>query len=289
LELMRDALAAVLETRVLGRAHEHYSSIDSTNDRALTWAKEGAPHGALVTADRQEAGRGRRGRSWASPATGDLYFSVVIRPAIVAATRRVDPTRWGAYGLAVGVALREGLLAAAPWLGELDLKWPNDLLWRGRKLAGILCEARWSGDGLEAIVVGVGINVGRRRFDEPDLAARATSLALIRDVDVERNVGREAELARGVLLGSILGALETVTEVFSRGGFPALRERYEPHCRLLGREVEIAATPGAPTSRAIAVGLDDDGALLVATAAGGRRRIEAADVWLATRDLGTTR
>ncbi|MEZ4379944.1 MAG: biotin--[acetyl-CoA-carboxylase] ligase [Nannocystaceae bacterium] len=280
---MRDALAAALRTRALGRAHEHHAAIDSTNDRALAWAKEGAPHGALVTADRQDAGRGRRGRSWASPATGDLYFSVVVRPSIASAAARVDPTRWGAFGLAVGVALREGLLAAAPWLGELELKWPNDLLWRGRKLAGILCEARWSGDGLEAIVVGVGVNVGRRGFAEPELARRATSLALARaEVTGGQN---DAPGERAELLAAVLGALEDVTAVFAADGFPALRERYEPHCRILGREVEIAEQAGVAggTTRAVAVGLDDDGALLVASGRGGRRRVEAGDVWLAAR------
>ncbi|MEZ4454886.1 MAG: biotin--[acetyl-CoA-carboxylase] ligase, partial [Nannocystaceae bacterium] len=125
-----------LTTRAFGRAHEHHAAIASTNDRALAWAAEGAPQGALVTADRQVEGRGRRGRAWAS-APGDLAFSLVFRPGSYGPGRASGGDRWGALGLAVGVGVREGL---APWLREVELKWPNDLRVGGRKLAGILCE-----------------------------------------------------------------------------------------------------------------------------------------------------
>ncbi len=260
-----------LEALVFGRAHEHYAELESTNDRALEWALEGAPHGALVTADRQLAGRGRRGRSWQSPDAGDLYFSVVVRPSAYAGP--LTASAWGAYSLAVGVALREGLGA---WLGDLELKWPNDLLWRGRKLGGILCEGRWHAGGLQVIVVGVGINIGRRRFDA-ELRDKATSVALAMASPAE------AETRRRPILAALLGSLEGATADFARGGFAALRGRYEPHCRLLGREVVTEGSPRVPALRGVAVGLDHDGALLIAPAHGGpRQRVEAADVWLAT-------
>ncbi|HFE46837.1 MAG TPA: biotin--[acetyl-CoA-carboxylase] ligase [Nannocystis exedens] len=305
-------LRETLMTVAIGQLHEHYETLDSTNDRALAWAQEGAPHGALVTADRQLAGRGRRGHSWCSPATGDLYFSVVIRPDFFSfssfssslssssgqhlASIPGDRSKkklsrgvtagfsWGAYGLAVGVALREGLLR---WLGELascggiELKWPNDLLWRGRKLGGILCEGRWQNGTLQVIVVGVGINLARRQFVDPELAERATSIALALE-----DCGQAVEpgaLARGPLLAALLGALEAVTADFAEGGFAAIRGRYEPYCQLLGREVVTEASARGPGICGVAVGLDDDGALLIAPAEGGnRRRVEAADVWLAS-------
>ncbi len=262
-----------LETQTFGRAHEHYAELESTNDRALEWALEGAPHGALVTADRQLAGRGRRGRSWESPDAGDLYLSVVVRPAAYPDGLRASS--WGAYSLAVGVALREGLGA---WLDGLELKWPNDLLWRGRKLGGILCEGRWHAGGLQVIVVGVGINVGRRRFDA-DLRDKATSVALAMSTPAEART----QLGRRPILAALLRSLEETTADFARGGFSALRGRYEPHCRLLGREVVTEGSPRTPALRGVAVGLDRDGALLIAPAHGGpRQRVEAADVWLAT-------
>lgn len=154
----------------LGQPREHHASLPSTNDRALAWAREGAPHGAMVTADAQTAGRGRLGRRWDSPPGAGLYVSLVLRPAEVVVGRGWDP-RWAALGLAVGLGLREGL---ARWVPDALLKWPNDLLVRGHKLAGVLCETRWQGSTPD-IVVGFGVNVAQREFPAE---LRATSLAL---------------------------------------------------------------------------------------------------------------
>lgn len=249
-----------LGTRWLGRSHEHWTQLASTNDRAIAWARAGAPHGAIVTADAQTAGRGRLGRAWNSPAGEDLYVSMVLRPA---------PGRpVGALGLAVGVGLREGLAAWLPWA---QLKWPNDVLCAGRKLAGILCEARWEGDRPE-IVAGFGINVGRRQFAGA-LAETATSLA--RELPAPPD--------RAVVLARVLVTVERALDDFFAGGFAELRDRYEPHCALCGQAVEVDMNDGTgKRTPARAVGLADDGALLVEPLAGGPpRRVESGDVWLA--------
>jgi BirA family biotin operon repressor/biotin-[acetyl-CoA-carboxylase] ligase len=255
---VNDALDALdLRTRWLGRAHEHHAVLESTNDRAAAWARAGAPHGALVTADAQTRGRGRLGRVWHSPAGASVYASVVVRPVAFDA-------RWAALGLAVGVGIVDGL---AGLVDGLALKWPNDVQLHGRKLAGILCESRVHGDDAE-MIVGFGINV-HRVARPPELAAIATSLedagALVR--------GRADALAR------VLDALEPVLDAFATDGFPALRERYEARSSTLGGAVEIAATPGEPRRRVFAVQLADDGALLVRPEGGGPlERIEAGDV-----------
>ena len=217
-----DALARLLTTRRLGRVHEHHASLASTNDRALAWLGDGAPDGALVTADAQTAGRGRLGRSWSSPTGRDVYASVIVRPGAPAAG-------FGALALAVGVGLREGLVAA---LGPgavptIALKWPNDLLVDGRKLAGILCESRWRGREVE-LVVGFGVNV-HRRLDEfaPALRETATSLAVC--------LPPEARRGRAWILAQLLAQLERALQDFFAGGFPAIRSRYEPHCLVIGR------------------------------------------------------
>lgn len=259
---MTDLSGLPLTTRWLGRSHEHWAEVASTNDRALAWARRGAPHGAMVTADAQSAGRGRLGRPWASPPGEDLYVSLILRPG------RAEGL--GALGLAVGAGLREGL---AGWLPRAQLKWPNDILVGGRKLAGILCEARWVG-GAPEVVVGFGVNVGRTTFPH-ELSDRATSLA--------------RELAdpptRAEVLSRALPAIESALTSFFAGGFPAIRGRYEPYCALQGQVVQVAgdaSDPGSPRTDARALGFDDDGALRVAPLDGGpTRRVESGDVWLA--------
>ena len=163
-----------LATAVLGQAREHHASLPSTNDRALAWAREGAPHGALVTADEQTAGRGRLGRRWASPAGEGLYASVVLRPAAylggLAGGAGWSP-RWSALGLAVGLGVRVGV---SRWVPATRLKWPNDLLVGRRKLAGVLCETRWQG-ATPDVVVGFGVNVLQREFPAE---LNATSVAI---------------------------------------------------------------------------------------------------------------
>lgn len=257
---MSELASLSFETRWLGRPHEHWAALASTNDRALAWAREGAPHGALVTADAQTAGRGRLGRAWASPPGEDLYMSLVLRPG---SSREI-----GALGLAVGAGLREGLATWVPWA---LLKWPNDVLCDGRKLAGILCEARWT-DGVPEVVAGIGINVGRRTFAGP-LAETATSLA------------RALPTAppRAEVLGHVLPAIEAAVEAFLAGGFAAIRGRYEPHCALRGQVVSVELNAGTGArEQARALGFDDDGALRVEPLAGGpTRRVESGDVWLA--------
>jgi BirA family biotin operon repressor/biotin-[acetyl-CoA-carboxylase] ligase len=247
----------MLETRSFGRVHEHHEVLSSTNDRALQWAKEGAPEGALVTADEQTGGRGRHGRTWSSP-PGDLYASLVLRPEVV-------PERLGALGLAVAVGLREALL---PVPGGIDLKWPNDLLVGGRKLAGILCETQWQG-GCAAVVIGFGVNVQRRSFPS-DLELPATSLALA--------CGKEAP-GRTRVLARILACLEEPLERYLDAGFAAIRGRYEPHLQMLGERVRITGT--AHDGVVVAERIDDDGALLVRPEGGDTTmRIDSADVWL---------
>jgi BirA family biotin operon repressor/biotin-[acetyl-CoA-carboxylase] ligase len=240
-----------LGTRAFGRSHEHHDVLGSTNDRAAAWILEGAPHGAVVTADAQTAGRGRRGRVWESPARENLYASVVLRPDVV----RAD---FGAIGLAVAVGLADGLPI------DVELKWPNDLLVGGCKLGGILCESRWVGARPD-VVVGFGINVHQREF-AGELADVATSLALC-----------DAALPRAELLAQVLLSLEEALDRFVDVGFGAIRSAYTRRCSMLGRTVDVSGPDGK--LRGVADGLADDGALLLRPEGGGPvQRIEVAEV-----------
>lgn len=209
----------------LGRPRLHLRSTDSTNSRAQALAIAGAPHGTLVTADEQSAGRGRQGRNWTAPAGRALLCSVVVR----------DPPRL--LPLAAGVAV-------ADVAGEgAQLKWPNDVLIGGRKVAGILVEGRpqecWA-------VVGVGLNVAVRPEDFPaELRGQATTLGL-------------ATSAIEPTLELLLGALARWLAAGSLQVLAAVRERDA----LRGRAVRWAQGTGT------ADGIDDDGRLRVLTSDG---------------------
>ncbi len=222
--------------RRFGNPRVHYRLIDSTNERARWLASAGAPHGTLVTASEQSAGRGRQGRRWTAPAGRALLCSVVIR----------DPSRL--LPLACGVSVAEVVG------GDARVKWPNDLLVDGRKVAGILVEARpqegWA-------VAGIGINVALRSSDfPPELADTAGTLGLDPDA-IEWTLGR------------LLDALGRWTVAASS----AVLEAFRPLDALLGADVRWAEGQGR------GAGIDDDGRLLVDTD-DGRVALDAGEVHL---------
>jgi len=219
----------------LGRPRLHLRETTSTNDRARALAAAGAPHGTLVTAGAQTAGRGRQGRTWSAPPGRALLMSLVLR-----APGRMLP-------LAAAVAVAE---AAGP---EAAIKWPNDVLLDGRKVAGILAEARPQ-DGWA--VLGIGLTVAVRPGGLPeDLRATAGTLGLEpRDV--------EPVLAR------LLAALELAL---------ALLDAWRARDALRGRDVAWAGGHGR------AAGIDGDGRLVVDLPDGGRTALEAGEVHLRPR------
>ena len=221
----------------LGTPRLHLRATSSTNDRARALAAAGAPHGTLVTAASQTAGRGRQGRTWSAPPGRALLMSLVLR----------SPDRM--LPLAAAVAVAE---AAGP---EAAIKWPNDVLLGGRKLAGILAEARPQ-DGWA--VLGIGLNVAVRAEDLPEeLRATAATLGLEpRDV--------EAVLAR------VLAALER-SLALDRA---ALLDAWRARDALRGREVAWADGSG------VAAGIDGEGRLVVELAGGGRCALESGEVHL---------
>lgn len=231
----------------LGQPHRALVTVGSTNDVALAWAKDGAPHGAIVTADAQTAGRGRHGRAWASPPGRHLYLSLVVRlgPGIA-----VPPLT-----LAVGVGLCDGLRALGA--SAAGLKWPNDVLVGGRKLAGVLCES--AGD---AVVVGIGVNRdGVAAELPPEVAARAITLA--------EAVGRP--VARDQLLAAVLAGLAPWIERYRGGGLDAIGPAWQARM--------IADLPVITDRvRGRAVGLDRDGALRVQDADGVIHRVLSGQV-----------
>lgn len=236
----------------LGRERVHLPVCGSTNDEAQRLAVAGARHGTVVTADEQHAGRGRQGRRWHSPAGENLYLSCVLRPALAPAAATAITL---AAGLGVADAVQRAGAAAA-------LKWPNDVLAGGRKLAGILTEMSTRGEHVQHIVVGIGVNLYSQHFP-PELAGVATSLALL-GVTVERER----------FVAELLDSLEIWLDRFFAGGVAAIADAWLARA---DRSRVRATSQGRVVEGAIA-GLDADGCLLIVDQAGERHRILAGDV-----------
>jgi len=255
-------VAAGLATAWLGGRLVAYEAVDSTNRVAMQ--DPSLPHGTVVYAFRQDAGRGRLGRPWATPA-GSLPFSIVLTPSLA-------PQRAQVLTVAAAVGLARGIEAACG--ARLDIKWPNDLQWAGRKVAGILTELRSDPDRILRAVVGVGLNVNTAADAfPPELAGGAASVA--------QAAGRPVD--PGALLGAVLGALEGAFDAAlaaDPGRFEALLEDYRARCVTLGRAVTVTERGGAVLS-GTATGVDDLGALWVRGPDGRTRPVYAGDVTLA--------
>jgi BirA family transcriptional regulator, biotin operon repressor / biotin---[acetyl-CoA-carboxylase] ligase len=262
-EHLPDDLAVAIDAareRLGAFAHlSHVTEVESTNDLALSWAARGAPEGTAVLADWQRAGRGRRGRDWFSPLGAGVYLSVIIRPG-----REGGPL--SLTTLAAGVAAARAVATTAGL--QVELKWPNDLVigrpWR--KLAGLLCESSGVGSTVDAVVVGIGINLRAAAYP-PELADWATS--------IESELGRPVERAPLVV--------ECLVEIGA--AVDRLRERRHGEILDEWRQLGRAGLSRAPVRwydqqverRGTSVNLDADGALLV-EGDGRTERLIAGDV-----------
>lgn len=230
------------------------TSVASTNETAKDMARSGAPAGSVVIAEEQTGGRGTKGRSWYSPRGLGFYFSLILRPPFGSP---------GLLPLAAGVAAR----AAAEKSCGIDarLKWPNDLLWEGRKLGGILCESAFIGEALDFAVVGIGLNVGQAAGDFPDdLRGRAVSLS--------EAAGRAVE--REEVLAAVLPEIESWTERLWREGGAAIAAAFTRRAvPEIGAPIVLDAGEGPALVRY--EGIAADGALLAATPSGLRRFLSA--------------
>lgn len=239
---------------------------DSTNTRIKALAAEGEPEGRAVFAETQTGGRGRMGRDWASRAGTGIWMSVLLRPDM-------PPDRVQSLTLAASVAVVEALsaylaetgAAAPPTAGPagapadagIGIKWPNDILWQGRKLCGILTEMAAEPDRVSHVVVGIGLNVMHGREDfPPELRETAASL---RQVLAER--GCRTEPDRNRIAAMMLFHLGKAALAHRAGGGADLLARWRKASATLGRTIRVMAPGGVWQARAVDVGMD--GRLLV--------------------------
>ncbi len=247
----REDLEARLPARAFGRPLYWVDEVDSTNRVLLEWATEGYPEGTVLVADYQTAGRGRRGRRWVAPPGTGLLLSVLLRP------RRGVPL----LPLLTGVAVAEAVEACAGVRAEL--KWPNDVLVSGRKVAGILAEAVTEGEQV-SVVVGVGINVSVPREVLATFPAPATSLHL----EADHPISREE------LLLALLSRWKAHYDQLQLGEW-SLNE-WKARAPMLGKPVRVE-TDGE-SWEGVALDVTEEGALLVRDTDGNLHTVYAGDV-----------
>jgi BirA family biotin operon repressor/biotin-[acetyl-CoA-carboxylase] ligase len=252
-------------TRIVGREIRVFERTTSTNDIIARLGRDGIGEGAVVFAESQSRGRGRLGRLWVSPARKGLWFSILLRPDL-APQSATQLTVAAATALARAIALQTGL---AP-----EIKWPNDILIRGKKAAGILTEMTAELDHVKEMVLGIGVNVNLDAAElPPDLRKTATSLKIESGQVIDR-----AELAV-----VILRELDEDYERIRRGQFELVAAEWQQRCGTLGRQVAIRI--GERVIRGRAESLDAEGALLLRTQHGRLERIIGGDVTM-EKDAG---
>ncbi len=257
--LAREAIEIALGTQARTFGVEVLDTASSTNTLLMERAAAGAPGGSVIAAEWQTEGRGRRGRVWHATPGAALTFSLLWR-------FQRGASALSGLSLAVGVAVARAL--ADQGYAGVGLKWPNDVIWRGRKLAGLLIEIQGEINGPSATVIGVGLNCRlpeslRQRIDQP-----VVDLAQIAGVAPDRNR----------LLAVLLQEIARVLEQFERSGFTSLREEWQRIHVYRDKPVRLTL-PDAGVIDGVAAGVGDDGALLLETT-GGLRRIHGGDLRL---------
>ncbi len=266
------------ETKLCGRSVRYFDCIDSTNVRAKQEAENGAESGTIIVADQQTAGRGRRGRSWDSPAGKNLYFTLILRPEFA-------PDRASQLTLVMALAVARGMertMAVPPAVGEDTvnggsglgkdivpdpmIKWPNDVVLNGRKVCGILTEMSVQQNAIRHVLIGVGINVREQEF-APELVEKATAL--------ESECGQQID--RESLLVNILEAFDEYYTIFeAQSSLAGLRELYDRRLVNRGREVRVLDPQGEYNG--IATGISDTGELCVTLSDGSATQVYAGEV-----------
>jgi BirA family biotin operon repressor/biotin-[acetyl-CoA-carboxylase] ligase len=251
------SLRRVLSHIPLG-GFRYFDQTSSTNDVALAWAADGAPDLSLVFAEEQTSGRGRGERHWFTPFGAGLAFSLVLKPL---AGEELSVSLFSGLGaLAVcNVLGRQGLLP--------EIKWPNDILLNRRKVCGILAESVWSGDKVDSIILGIGVNVRPESVPPPEgLSFPATSL--------ETELGKSVD--RLSLLRDILQALLYWRGLLTKEVFPHTWGNY---LAFRGEQVEIQVDKGPSTTGQL-IGLEPDGSLLLRSQDGQEFTVQFGEVHL---------
>jgi len=255
--LLPDEIREGLKTRVFGKKQiVYFNETDSTNTRAKDLAIKGAPEGTLVVSEKQTKGRGRKGRNWFSPSRGGIYTSLILRP-------RIPPNEAPKMTLLTAVAVAETLHSLTQL--KANIKWPNDILINGKKIAGILTEISTEMDAIDYIVVGLGMNVNTYNFPD-DIHEKATSIFI--------ETGKH--FPRVKLIREYIQWHEKYYEIFKKSGFEPILKRWKELSNIIGRKIMVEMIDKKYIGEV--QDIDSDGILILKDNSGKYHRISSGDV-----------
>lgn len=245
------------QTNWAGQTLVVFDETDSTNVQAKRLGEEGAPHGLLVVSDQQNAGRGRRGRSWESPKGDSVYMSLLLRP-------RFAPDKAPMLTLVMAHSVCHALERVVD--SPVQIKWPNDLIIRGKKIVGILTEMSTEIDYINHVVIGVGINVNGKIFPE-ELSDKATSLS----------IEEGHEIQRSVLIAEVMKQFERdYGQFLQTEDLSWMKADYEKHLVNYGQKVMVHEA--TESYQAKALGINNTGELLIQKEDGTEEAVYAGEV-----------
>jgi len=248
----------LLKTKWLGKTIHYFHTLESTNSKAYELATRGAEEGEVVIAESQEKGRGRLGRDWFSPPYLNLYLSVILRP-------QIPPHQAPLITLMAAVATAKAVEKCSG-LRPL-IKWPNDILLKGRKVAGLLNEIQSETDRIHFVILGIGVNLNlNEKMFPKGIRSVATSM--------KKEMGQA--ISRKDFLSSLLQQLEEWYAIYLKEGSDVILNAWREQAQIKGKPVKI--TSFGETISGIAVDVDSDGALILRMENGKRRRVVAGDV-----------
>ena len=252
-----EVLEKMLAGKFIGRSLYYYPEIGSTNDEAFRLGAAGAPEGTVVIADSQTKGRGRLQRVWHSPPGSNIYTSILLRP-------NFSPDQAPLISIAVGVAMADTLCAYCP--GQVELKWPNDVLLNKKKVSGILAHMKTSADCIDFVVIGIGINVNIGYNQLPSgIQHIATSLA----------VETGSQIDRMELIISLYENIAKWYNELTRKGYDAINEKWLNLAPMIGQTVQVMFQDEVVSGKAL--GLDYGGSLIILTGNNERVIVSAGD------------
>jgi BirA family biotin operon repressor/biotin-[acetyl-CoA-carboxylase] ligase len=263
MNLNQESLKQSLAGKFIGHQFHYYEEIGSTNDEAFRLGAAGAPEGTALIAERQSLGKGRMQRVWHSPAGSNIYTSIILRP-------QITPARSPQISILAGVAVAEVLNLYCP--NRIKLKWPNDVLIGEKKVCGILSQVKICVSAVDFIVLGIGINVNIAYDQFPEeIQNLATSLAM----ETGRRISRQ-EL--------IISLYENLTKWYKQllqEGFGRVKEKWMSLTPMTGKTVQVMFREEAVSGKAI--GLDDDGSLVLLTDKNETLQVSAGDATILKR------